>query len=170
MDADSVSIPEQVLSFDAAAVPASVETDSVYLGYTESSAEQVLSFAAAAVPASVDKASVDAGWLEVEVDYDDALMGDEGAHLKRDFDEIAPVDRPQKKMSPAKQGPAFTTTIEDQGESVLQMLMAAERQVWEEDQRAVETQHSPHVYHDAFNASAFGTIEGEGEEEEDEDL
>jgi hypothetical protein len=109
--------------------------------------EQVLSFAAAPVPASVDTASV-GGMLQV--DYD-AVMGDEGAHLKREV-ESALLDRPQKKMAPAKQGP-------------LQMLMAAQPQVWDKEQREVETQKAPP---DAFNTSAFGTIEGE--EEEDPDL
>jgi hypothetical protein len=107
--------------------------------------EQVLSFAAAPVPASVTSVG---GTLQV--DYD-AVMGDEGAHLKREV-ESALLDRPQKKMAPAKQGP-------------LQMLMAAQPQVWDAEQRELETQQTPL---DAFNTSAFGTIEGE--EEEDPDL
>jgi hypothetical protein len=108
--------------------------------------EQVLSFAAAPVPASVTSVG---GTLQV--DYD-AVMGDEGAHLKREV-ESALLDRPQKKMAPAKQGP-------------LQMLMAAQPQVWDAEQRELETQHQTPL--DAVNTSAFGTIEGE--EEEDPDL
>jgi hypothetical protein len=45
----------------------------------------------------------------------------------------------------------------------LQMLMAARPQVWDVERQEVETQQTPL---DAFNTSAFGTIEGE----EDEDL
>ena len=108
--------------------------------------EQVLSFAAAPVPASVTSVG---GTLQV--DYD-AVMGDEGAHLKREV-ESALLDRPQKKMAPATQGP-------------LQMLMAAQPQVWDAEQRELETKHQTPL--DAFNTSAFGTIEGE--EEEDPDL
>ena len=48
------------------------------------------------------------------------------------------------------------------------MLMAAQSQVWQEEQREVETQESHETPIDAFNTSAFGTIEGE--EEEDGDL
>jgi hypothetical protein len=129
---------------------------------TVSAPEEVFSFVAAPVPASEDTSSV-GGTLEV--DYD-AVMGDEGAHLKREYEEIAPVDRPQKKTSPSKQGPDSTTTSGDQEQAHLQMLMAAQPQVWDKEQREVETQQSQQTPLDDVNTSAFGTIEGE----EDEDL
>jgi hypothetical protein len=136
--------------------------DAQSLSDTVSAPEAILSFYAAPVPASVGTLEVE----EEERDYD-ALMGDEGAHLKREFDENAPWERPQKKMSPAKQG-LDSTTSGDQEEARLQMLMAAQPQVWDEEQREVETQESRQNLMDAFNTSAFGTIEGE--EGEDEDL
>ena len=136
--------------------------DALSLADTTSTPEPVVSFDAAPVPASFGTLEVE----EEETDYD-AVMGDEGAHLKREFDEIAPVDRPQKKMSPAKQGPDSTTSG-DQEEAHLQMLMAAQPQVWDEEQREVETQQFQQTPLDALNASAFGTIEGE--EDKDGDL
>jgi hypothetical protein len=132
--------------------PSSMDADTVI------TPEQVLSFAAAPVPsASVDTAS----FGDETLNKDDAIMGDEGAHLKREFEE---VDRPHKKMSPAKQGPGSTITSEDEDDGFLQMLMAAQPQVWDKEQREVETQKAPP---DAFNTSAFGTIVGEGEDDAD---
>jgi hypothetical protein len=94
------------------------------------------------------------------ISWDDAIMGDEGAHLKRAFTEFVEND---KKMPPAKKSPKNA-----------EMLFGGHPQVWDKDSRTVETKGSPkESEHNAYaksNTDSFDGVRLEQDDGNDPDL